>query len=179
MYTVVPINGGEYDPSTPGSEGNLNIQYTETIAYPTPHVYYITGRSTPQIDDQYVNWLKYILELKSILQTISTLYGGYEYFVPPGYAKTICDQFAQLGAHGVSLLFGSGDWGVREELCLVRDSSGNTHVHFLPIFPATCPYVTSVGGTTGGAMKEPENPEVVAGLSGGGFSNYFPRPDYY
>ena len=33
------------------------------------------------------------------------------------------------------------------------------------------PWVTSVGGTTG-------DPEVAAGLSGGGFSTLFPRPGY-
>ena len=34
------------------------------------------------------------------------------------------------------------------------------------------PYVTAVGGTTS------YMPEVAASLSGGGFSNYFPRPPY-
>ena len=34
------------------------------------------------------------------------------------------------------------------------------------------PYVTSVGGTTN------FRPEIAANLSGGGFSFYFPRPDY-
>ncbi len=32
--------------------------------------------------------------------------------------------------------------------------------------------MTSVGGTTH------QHPEVAARVSGGGFSNYFPRPDY-
>jgi tripeptidyl-peptidase-1 len=36
--------------------------------------------------------------------------------------------------------------------------------------------VTSVGGTTGGMTDE--NPEVAAGISGGGFSIYFDRPPY-
>ena len=34
------------------------------------------------------------------------------------------------------------------------------------------PWVTSVGGTTS------ESPEIAASISGGGFSYYFPRPDY-
>lgn len=34
------------------------------------------------------------------------------------------------------------------------------------------PWVTSVGGTTS------QDPEIAASLSGGGFSNYFPRPPY-
>jgi tripeptidyl-peptidase I len=36
---------------------------------------------------------------------------------------------------------------------------------FLPTFPSTCPYVTSVGGTT-------DIPETSIYFSGGGFSDY-------
>ena len=51
---------------------------------------------------------------------------------------------------------------------------------FLPQFPSSCPYVTSVGATRN------FDPEVAAFdprfstpfYSGGGFSNYFPRPSY-
>ncbi|KAF7361952.1 Tripeptidyl peptidase A [Mycena venus] len=42
---------------------------------------------------------------------------------------------------------------------------------FDPDFPASCPYVTAVGGTT-------SLPEKGVFFSGGGFSNYFPRPSY-
>ena len=57
-------------------------------------------------------------------------------------------------------------------------NDGKNTSTFLPSFPDTCPYVTSVGATKG------FNPEVAASnpssgfASGGGFSNYFPRPDY-
>lgn len=38
--------------------------------------------------------------------------------------------------------------------------------------PASCPWVTSVGGTTS------SGPETAAQLSSGGFSNYYTAPDY-
>lgn len=38
--------------------------------------------------------------------------------------------------------------------------------------PASCPWVTAVGGTSG------TNPERAASLSSGGFSNYYSAPDY-
>ena len=38
------------------------------------------------------------------------------------------------------------------------------------------PLVTSVGGTSGGITSD--DPEVANSLSGGGFSAYFPRPDF-
>lgn len=45
---------------------------------------------------------------------------------------------------------------------------------FIPAFPASCPWVTSVGGTKGFA------PEVAVTRfgSGAGFSNYFGMPSY-
>jgi tripeptidyl-peptidase-1 len=42
----------------------------------------------------------------------------------------------------------------------------------LPIFPAACPYVTSLGSTRN------VEPEVATSFSSGGFSDLFPRPDY-
>jgi tripeptidyl-peptidase-1 len=43
---------------------------------------------------------------------------------------------------------------------------------FIPVFPASCPYVTAVGASQG------FNPEVATNLTGGGFSDLFPRPWY-
>ncbi|KAH8990963.1 subtilisin-like protein [Lactarius akahatsu] len=102
--------------------------------------------------------------------TVSTPYGMTEYTVPPDYASYMCSLYARLGVRGASVLVSSGNDGVGHGNCLVPDGSGNSRVQFLPSFPSTCPWVTSVGGTTG------YNPEVAASLSGGGFSVYFPRP---
>ncbi|KAH8993858.1 subtilisin-like protein [Lactarius hatsudake] len=172
-YRVVQIEGGGYDPSNPTTEANLNMQYTSAIAYPTTHIFYSTGHSdTLALGDPFINWLDYVLDLWSVPQTVSTPYGLPEYDVPPDYATYVCNLFAQLGVRGASTLFASGNDGVGHGDCLVRDSSGNSRVQFLPTFPATCPWVTSVGGTTG------YNPEIAASLSGGGFSVLFPRPSY-
>ncbi|KAL1941499.1 hypothetical protein VTO73DRAFT_6938 [Trametes versicolor] len=74
----------------------------------------------------------------------------------PEVAQSLCNSFAQLGARGTSVIVTSG-------------SSGDTSS---AMFPATCPYVTSVGSTQG------SNPERAADFSSGGFSNVFPRPAY-
>jgi tripeptidyl-peptidase-1 len=42
----------------------------------------------------------------------------------------------------------------------------------MPVFPAACPFVTSVGSTLG------INPERAINFTGGGFSNVFARPSY-
>ncbi|KAH8993849.1 subtilisin-like protein [Lactarius hatsudake] len=170
-YRVVQIKGGGYDPSKPAIEPDLNIQYTSAIAYPTTNIFYSTGASDT-LGDPFINWLDYVLGQWNVPQTVSTTYGKPEHTVSPGYATHVCNLFAQLGVRGTSVLFATGNDGVGHGDCLVRDSSGNSRVQFLPTFPATCPWVTSIGGTTG------YNPEVAASLSGGGFSVYFPRPSY-
>jgi tripeptidyl-peptidase-1 len=73
-----------------------------------------------------------------------------------------------LGMRGVSVLESSGDTGVGAA-CLNQD--GKTP-QFNPVFPATCPYVTAVGGTVDLA------PEIAWSGSSGGFSNYFKAPWY-
>ncbi|KAJ7769523.1 peptidase S8/S53 domain-containing protein, partial [Mycena metata] len=81
----------------------------------------------------------------------------------------ICDSYIALGARGISVLFASGDGGVRGS----HDSPGSCESNvFVPVFPASCPYVTAVRATQG------FNPEVATNLTGGGFSDIFPRPWY-
>ncbi|KAH9025804.1 subtilisin-like protein [Lactarius hengduanensis] len=169
-FTVVKVNGGTYDPSNPHHEPNLDVQYTEAMAYPTPLTFYSTGRGPQGTDNQYLSWLNYILEQENIPQTISFSYGHIEKNFPRDEAIYVCSLFGQLGLRGVSVLFGSGDYGVGSGDCKAKDGS----VQFVPVFPATCPFVTSVGGATGGGFV----PEVAASFSGGGFSNIFARPNY-
>ncbi|KAH9051102.1 peptidase S8/S53 domain-containing protein [Lactarius vividus] len=160
-YVVALVNGGEYNPNNPGGEANLNLQLTEGMTYPTPHIFYST-KDLPN-GDVYLAWLNAVLSQQNVPQTITTSYGSYERVYPMDYAIQVCNLFAQLGVRGASVLFSSGDHGVGEGDCTTR---------FTPIFPATCPYVTAVGGTMS------FRPEVAASLSGGGFSEYFVRPWY-
>ncbi|KAH8987735.1 subtilisin-like protein [Lactarius hatsudake] len=170
-FLVIDINDSGYDPNKPGDEANLNMQYAQGITWPTPHVFYSVGGfpgDTPA-NEPFLEWLQVMIELEDIPETISTSYGGEEQTFSPEYATSLCELFKQLGARGVSLLFASGDDGVGGGDCKKNDGSGV--VQFQPIFPATCPWITSVGGTT-------KRPEVAAPLSSGGFSNVFKRPDY-
>jgi tripeptidyl-peptidase-1 len=88
-------------------------------------------------------WLNYLRSQEEIPQVISTSYGDDEPTLPKSYAQRVCRGFAQLGARGVSVLFSAGDHGVagRNGTC----PGGK----FVPHFPASCPWVTAVGGTRG------------------------------
>ncbi|KAH9003220.1 subtilisin-like protein [Lactarius hatsudake] len=164
-YTVVLVNNGEYHPNSPGVEASVDVQYTSGMAYPTPIVYYSVGDGP---GDAYISWLDFMLNLQAdIPQTISISYANYEADYPLDYARAVCDLFMQLGARGVSVLIASGDHGVGEGHCMT-----NGKVRFRPTFPASCPWVTTVGGTTR------YEPEIAEDGSSGGFSEYFQRPDY-
>ncbi|KAF3931213.1 Aorsin [Dactylella cylindrospora] len=177
-FTCAPVNGGlcTQHPQDDFTEANLDIQYTVSATYPTPNIYFSTAGRPPVVDldpntnEPYLEWLEYVLALSDdkLPQTITTSYGDDEHTVPESYARNVCNLFAQLGARGVSILFSSGDSGPGSE-CLAPD--GKTKA-FVPTFPATCPFVTSVGGTIG------VQPERAVVFSSGGFSNYFTRPAY-
>lgn len=196
-FTAVSVNGGTNpQTNTPeemamhaGGEGNLDIQTTIGFTAPMPNIFYTISGTPPfnpdlftptNSNEPYLEWLEYMASRpdKEIPQVISNSYGDDEQTVPINYARRVCNQFAVLGARGVSLIFSSGDDGVgKEGTCLSND--GRNATQFIPIFPATCPYVTAVGAT------QNFNPEVAVSVdgpggftSGGGFSNYFTMPKY-
>ncbi|OTA61978.1 tripeptidyl-peptidase 1 precursor [Hypoxylon sp. EC38] len=176
-------------------EANLDVQAIAGISWKTPIISYSTGGSPPFIPSQstpdntnepYLVWVNYLLEQKSFPQVITTSYADDEQTVPESYARRVCQQFAQVGARGTSLLFSSGDSGVGPYGDCISNDGKNT-TKFLPEFPPSCPYVTAVGATMN---FEPEvvayrpafvGPDGVAHgnyTSGGGFSNYFAAPAY-
>ncbi|KAH9025825.1 peptidase S8/S53 domain-containing protein [Lactarius hengduanensis] len=166
-FTVIGVNGGVYDPEDPGHEANLDMQYAQGMAWPIRHIFY--SQPAENNNEPFLEWLEYIINQDDIPQTITTSYGGDEQTFPVDYAESVCELFAQLGVRGVSVIFASGDLGVGGGDCKKNDGSGT--VEFLPIFPPTCPYVTSVGSTR-------DIPEVAADFPSGGFLNYFKRPSY-
>ncbi|KAI9768850.1 MAG: vesicle formation at the endoplasmic reticulum [Geoglossum simile] len=183
--TVTSINGGRNDQNSTiqDSEANLDVQYGISMSYPVPAIYYTTGGLGPLVPDldeptrtdntnePYLDFLHYMLALDDceLPQTLTTSYGEDEQSVPEAYSRTVCTMYAQLGARGVSVIFSSGDTGAGSA-CLTNDGKNTTR--FLPIFPASCPWVTSVGGTSH------IHPEEAVFFSSGGFSDRFPRPKY-
>ncbi|KAH8685898.1 putative Tripeptidyl-peptidase sed2 [Tricladium varicosporioides] len=183
-FSYVQIKGGMNDQlsNLDDTEANLDIQYAGAMGYKQKLRYYSTAGLGPLIPDldqptqdrnqnePYMDFLDYILGLDDddLPQTLTTSYGEDEQSLPDSYAKTVCNMFGQLGMRGVSVLFSSGDTGVGSA-CQTNDGKNTTR--FLPIFPAACPYVTSVGATF-------NYPEEAIFFSSGGFSDKWPRPSY-
>ena len=126
----------------------------------------------------------------------------------PGYLKRQCFEFLKLGLMGVTTIVSSGDYGTQAGVgggtCIESETAvpeGKTG-RFSPQWPASCPWVTSVGGTqrvaapddnpTGASSMEsrrnnageeawhyaPDSNDTYTYTSSGGFSNHFPVPDY-
>ncbi|CAA9959025.1 Pro-kuma-activ domain containing protein [Pyrenophora teres f. maculata] len=185
-FDVEAINNGPFDQNSTANsvEANLDIQYTIGLISPKIKTTFYTtpgrGELVPDLDapdqtdiqnEPYLDLFTYLMELDDdeLPQVLSTSYGENEQSVPAAYAKKVCDMIGQLGARGVSVIFSSGDSGTGSA-CQTND--GNNTTRFSPIFPAACPYVTSVGGTAGVA------PEKAVDFSSGGFSDLWPRPAY-
>lgn len=197
-FTIEVINGGD-NTQTPNTaeqndagknmEGNLDAETILAFGYPTPLTAYNTGGEPPFTPDAstdtnsnepYLDWVLHVLNETNPPQVISTSYGDDEQTVPFSYATKVCQAFAQLGARGVSLLFASGDAGVGDEGYCVSNN-GTDAATFLPSFPDGCPYVTSVGATTGFSPEVAAYDVLSSGsvfTSGGGYSNYFAQPAY-
>jgi tripeptidyl-peptidase-1 len=174
-----------------GIEGALDVQSMLGIAWPTPLISYSTGGSQPgfkpdnftpeNTNEPYLAWVQHLLSTPDdeLPYVISTSYADNEQTVSPEYAKRVCESFAQLGARGVSLFFASGDDGVGADgTCFANEEPYERK--FMPEFPSSCPYVTTVGGTF---LFEPEVAVVDTSYrrpfySSGGFSEYFPTPSY-
>jgi tripeptidyl-peptidase-1 len=163
-------------------EGNLDAQLVLGVSYPTPMKAYNTGGSPPfkpslstptDTNEPYLAFLNHVLAQDKLPYVFSSSYGDDEQTIPEAYARRVCSGFAQLGARGISYFVSSGDAGVGADgTCKSNDGKNTTE--FLPNFPTSCPWVTSVGGTAN------FNPETAVSrfASGAGFSNYFPAPDY-
>ncbi|KAL7926073.1 peptidase S8/S53 domain-containing protein [Trichoderma austrokoningii] len=184
--TVASVNGGTNPQGTnvPSSEANQDVQYAVAMGRNVPVRFYATGGENhdiiPDLDltdpvneylEPYLEFASHLLNLpdEHLPSVVSISYGANEQLFPKPYAQQVCDMFGQLGTRGVSIVVSSGDFGPGMSC---QSNDGSKTPRFIPSFPASCPYVTSVGSTEG------IGPERAANFSAGGFSEYFARPQW-
>lgn len=85
---------------------------------------------------------------------ISVSYGLGENTFSYHYENRQCQEYMKLGLQGVSVIYASGDAGVSNRgECIAPANVTNSTIlaeypgAFSPSFPASCPYLTSVGAT--------------------------------
>jgi tripeptidyl-peptidase I len=190
-FTVVSIDGGNDTNAGSGGEALLDTFYSMAFTQPLPVTYLSTGgrgqyigpngtdlsNTTMNANEPWLGFLEGLLAMDddTLPKVLSLSYTDDEQSTPRAYAVKVCDLFMQLAARGVSVLVASGDggaYGIDSGDCVVNDGPHKGQLRFLSTFPASCPYVTSVGATGLYLPWEPTS------WSSGGFSEYFEAPDW-
>uniref|UniRef100_A0A3P9J442 Tripeptidyl-peptidase 1 n=1 Tax=Oryzias latipes TaxID=8090 RepID=A0A3P9J442_ORYLA len=163
---VVGTQGG----GKAGLEASLDVEYImSTGANISTWVFTNPGRHESQ--EPFLQWMVLLSNMSDLPWVHTISYGDDEDSLSTAYMTRINTEFMKAGVRGISLLFASGDSGAG---CRHLGKEKNS---FRPSFPASSPYVTTVGGTS---FKNPYKVtyEVTDYISGGGFSNVFKMPDY-
>lgn len=153
-----------------GIEASLDVEYImSTGANISTWVFNNQGRHESQ--EPFLQWMVLLSNMSDLPWVHTISYGDDEDSLSTAYMMRINTEFMKAGVRGFSLLFASGDSGAG---CKHLDKDQNT---FRPSFPASSPYVTTIGGTS---FKNPFKitSEITDYISGGGFSNVFKMPDY-
>ncbi|KAJ7738963.1 subtilisin-like protein [Mycena metata] len=171
-FSLVTLDNGT-DPQTPtagGIEADLDVEYTIGIATGVPVQFLSVGGNKFGF-----GFMTDILDTTTYLDgladadlptVMTTSYEETETAFGLSLATKICNNYMSLGSRGMSIMFSSGDAGVRGDDGICTDNT------FTPLFPASCPWATAVGSTIG------FGPEIAVNFTGGGFSNLFPAPSY-
>lgn len=153
-----------------GLEASLDVEYIMSMgANISTWVFSNSGRHESQ--EPFLEWMLLLSNMSALPWVHTISYGDDEDSLSVAFMQRINVEFMKAAARGLTILFASGDDGAG-----CRQVSKDKNV-FRPSFPASSPYVTTVGGTS---FKNPFQVtyEVTDYISGGGFSNVFPMPDY-
>ncbi len=153
-----PTIDGVNDPTNPGEESTLDIQYIMGMGQNIPTTFVSlsgSGPAKPPGDGAYVlEWAMHVSNLTAPPLVTSVSYGDTEdgYFIKFGsfsYIQRMEVELAKMAARGLTVLAGSGDAGVSNVGEQGNDISDTdpTCSPFRPFYPSNSPYVTSVSST--------------------------------
>lgn len=84
----------------------------------------------------------------NITNVLSISFAKDESGVPAHYIQRQCHEWMKLALQGVTVLVAAGDRGVSGNFgCSVPPAGSPSKSAFNPLYPGTCPYVTTVGAT--------------------------------
>lgn len=148
-----------------GIEATLDTQYIAGLGANITTWFWSTG-GRHENQEPFLEWMMAVGNTSAVPWVHSVSYGDNEDSLSVAYMRRINTEFMKAGVRGISILFASGD-----------DGAGCKKNKFRPSFPASSPFVTTVGGT---GFKNPfgTGKEFAYEISGGGFSNVFAQPSY-
>lgn len=169
---VVNVVGPNVNGSSDNTEGTLDIEYMVAISGNIPTWWISQNMSNPNpggID--FAWWCDEVLNVTPQPPSVVSLswgLGDYNFASNPEALEADNRAFRKLGLVGVSVFAASGDSGPGARSYISCTS-------FMPGWPASSPYVTSVGATYANSARDSEE---AVNFSGGGFSDYFPTPSW-
>jgi len=178
VYNITGPNDPEVcsSDSAKCSEGNLDIQFIGSLARNAKTWFWSVPADLGF--NPYLRWISDLVTDPNPPDVHVISYGNDEEFSDPTDIYRFNDELCKLGLRGITVVASSGDYGVAGLQC--GNLNDPERCGFHPMFPAACPFLTSVGATMG-----PENntDEISASFdsgslatSGGGFSRIFSRP---
>ncbi|RXM93758.1 Tripeptidyl-peptidase 1 [Acipenser ruthenus] len=124
-----------------GLEASLDVEYIMSTGANIP-TWVFTNPGRHESQEPFLQWLLLLSNMSAVPWVHTISYGDDEDSLSQAYMQRINVEFMKAGVRGVTLLFASGDSGAG---CMKASKGGNT---FRPSFPASSPYVTTVGGTS-------------------------------
>ncbi|NXL39579.1 TPP1 peptidase, partial [Glaucidium brasilianum] len=124
-----------------GLEASLDVEYIMSTGANLSRPRCVpAGRHESQ--EPFLAWLLLLSNMSSLPWVHSVSYGDDEDSLSRAYMERVNVEFMKAAARGLTILFASGDDGAG-----CRRVPGGKHT-FRPSFPASSPYVTTVGGTS-------------------------------
>lgn len=174
---VVGSNDGSQCSFNPNAcaEANLDVQYMMAVAQNAPTWFWSIDQSA---QDPFLDWVLALSTMQNAPLIHSISYGSIATEDSKKDMTRFNTEICKLGLRGITVFVASGDDGVAN-----FEARGNPSAcGFNPSFPATSPYVTSVGATQGpeSGSAEIACSSTTGGVitTGGGFSLTFARPAY-
>ena len=179
---IINIGGGYVTGICPNAndcgEANLDLEYITAIAQKVKTTAWYVDDTT---SDPFSSWIVQMANSKDPPYVMSLSYGTYEGSMSSSELEQWDQEAMKLGTQGVSIIVSAGDSGVAGYLYQNAKISSNwqSYCGYGPQFPATSPYVTTVGGTQGGSNEKPSQCDSQGAITtGGGFSNYYSTPSF-
>ncbi|CDO72790.1 hypothetical protein BN946_scf184994.g43 [Trametes cinnabarina] len=154
--SIEALDGGANNSTFGTTEASLDVQYTTAVATNVPITIVTVGSDNHDGIAGFLDLVNNLLEQEQLPQVLTTSFGFTEKDIPAAIGSNLCNAYAQLGARGTTVLFASGDGGV-SGIQATQDCTT-----FLPTFPSTCPFVTSVDSP----ISSPDRDNQDAAVSG-------------
>lgn len=154
---------GKNEPDDPGAEANLDVQYISATGRGVDTWFISISTYSNGRQEDFLSWITSQVNSTGSPWVHSASYGDIEHSIDDSYLDRMDNEFMKFGVSGRTVLFASGDDGVDCKRKGIKQV-------YTPNWPASSPYVTTVGGTA--------DKTKVWSAGGGGFSDYFGIPDY-